>query len=104
MMFIKAALFTTLVAATALAADGHCNTGEVQCCKQLFDSKSDVGSVLLSSFPAEVRGLTGQVGANCSPITAIGAGSTSCNTQTVCCERNNFNGLITAGCTPVNIA
>ncbi|KAF9499119.1 hypothetical protein BDN71DRAFT_1411684, partial [Pleurotus eryngii] len=44
------------------------------------------------------------LGANCSPITAIGIGGTSCGSQTVCCENNSFKGLVALGCVPVNLS
>jgi hypothetical protein len=42
------------------------------------------------------------VAENCSPM-GLGLGGNSCNSQTVCCENNSFNGLIALGCTSINI-
>ncbi|EEB92853.1 hypothetical protein MPER_08575 [Moniliophthora perniciosa FA553] len=50
-----------------------------------------------------VQGVTGQVGVTCSPISILALGGNSCNAQTVCCENNNFNGIVALGCTPINV-
>ncbi|KAH7883033.1 hydrophobin [Phlebopus sp. FC_14] len=83
-----------------------CNTGPVQCCNSMQTAGSGgVVDELLS-----LLGLTGSVssgtsvGMNCSPITVVGTGSgTSCQQQPVCCENNDYNGLINIGCSPINI-
>ncbi|KAK0184041.1 hydrophobin-251 [Armillaria mellea] len=62
-------------------------TGTAQCC----ESTQSVSSRHLYS------------GVTCSPISVIGVGGTQCNNQVVCCDDNNFNGLIALGCTPINI-
>jgi hypothetical protein len=43
------------------------------------------------------------VGFTCSPINTLGLGSHSCSSQTVCCENNNFKGVVAVGCSPINI-
>ncbi|KAF8958716.1 hydrophobin, partial [Flammula alnicola] len=84
--------------------DNSCNTGPVQCCNQLMDSKSEQATLLASLIGLDLGAITGQVGAQCSPITAIGVGSgASCSSQPVCCSNNSFNGLIAVGCSPVNL-
>ncbi|KAK0434414.1 hydrophobin [Armillaria borealis] len=80
-------------------------TGTVQCCAST-QSPTDLSapvSTLLGLLGVVVGQLTGNVGVSCSPITVIGVGGTQCNNQVVCCNNNNFNGLVSLGCTPINV-
>ncbi|TFK33650.1 fungal hydrophobin-domain-containing protein [Crucibulum laeve] len=83
----------------------QCNTGDLQCCNSTEDSSNLSEGLLgtLGGLGINVSSITGLVGATCSPITAIGIGGNSCNSQAVCCSNNSFNGLVAIGCTPVNI-
>ncbi|KAJ3560371.1 hypothetical protein NP233_g10884 [Leucocoprinus birnbaumii] len=48
--------------------------------------------------------ITGLIGLNCNPISAIvGIGGNSCSQQPVCCTDNKFGGLVSLGCTPINL-
>ncbi|KAE8333348.1 hypothetical protein BDV39DRAFT_49767 [Aspergillus sergii] len=47
-----------------------------------------------------VPDMAAPVGLTCSPIFQGG----SCAANPVCCENNNFNGVIATGCTPVNLS
>ncbi|PBK84078.1 fungal hydrophobin [Armillaria gallica] len=81
-----------------------CATGSVQCCDST-QSPTDLSapvSSLLGLLGIVVGQLTGNVGVSCNPITVIGLGGTQCNNQVVCCDDNNFNGLVSLGCTPLN--
>ncbi|KAF4622374.1 hypothetical protein D9613_009285 [Agrocybe pediades] len=110
-MFSKVAvLFAASMAVFVAAApapggiENSCNSGPVQCCNSLMDSDSSQANVLLSLLNVVVGPITGQIGASCSPITAIGLGSgASCSSQPVCCSNNSFNGLIAIGCSPINL-
>ncbi|KAK0505231.1 hydrophobin 2 [Armillaria luteobubalina] len=77
---------------------GQCNTGSAQCCKSVQDVQNALG---LLGIP--IGDITAGVGLTCDPITVIGLGTTQCANQPVCCEKNNFNGLVALGCTPINI-
>ncbi|KAG6833259.1 hypothetical protein H0H87_009434 [Tephrocybe sp. NHM501043] len=79
-----------------------CSTGPVQCCNSVTTASSPVASLLTGLLGIVVGGDVA-VGLTCSPLSVIGVGGSSCNAQTVCCENNNFNGLIAIGCTPINI-
>ncbi|KAI6041465.1 hydrophobin-1 precursor [Pisolithus marmoratus] len=71
----------------------QCNTGPIQCCNTYID---DLIGALGLSVPVGT-----QVGANCSPISALGAGTgAQCSGQTVCCDQNEWNGLVNIGCMP----
>ncbi|ESK89592.1 hydrophobin [Moniliophthora roreri MCA 2997] len=101
-MFTKSVAFA-LATFSVLAAAHECSTGPVQCCKSLQDAKSPSVAGLLTGVGVAVQDVTGQVGVTCNPITVIGAGGNSCTSQTVCCENNNFNGIVALGCTPINV-
>ncbi|KDR72920.1 hypothetical protein GALMADRAFT_142629 [Galerina marginata CBS 339.88] len=114
-MFSKIALFAAASMAVFVAAApapggseggvyNSCNTGPVQCCNSLVESDSQEGTWLTALVGIAVGTVTGQVGANCTPITLIGTGKgASCTSSPVCCSNNSFNGLVAIGCSPVNI-
>ncbi|KAH8822405.1 fungal hydrophobin [Flagelloscypha sp. PMI_526] len=78
---------------------GQCNVGKVQCCNSVTRANDKTAS-LIASLLGIVLPTNAAVGLNCSPLSVIGVGGNSCNTQPVCCENNSFNGLIAIGCTP----
>ncbi|KAF9043361.1 fungal hydrophobin-domain-containing protein [Panaeolus papilionaceus] len=104
---VLAAASMAVFVAAAPAAQGinnSCNTGSVQCCNQVMDSKSDSFTVLAALLGFSISDITGQVGMGCSPISVIGLGSgANCNAQPVCCSGNKFNGLINIGCSPITL-
>ncbi|KAF8907040.1 type 1 hydrophobin [Gymnopilus junonius] len=108
-MFSKVALFVAasmavFVAAAPSGINNSCNTGAVQCCNSLVDSKSAEANVLFSLLGVALDTVSGTVGVNCAPITIIGTGSgADCSAQPVCCDNNSFNGLVAVGCTPINV-
>jgi hypothetical protein len=78
-MFFKPALLiaamVAFVAATPIPGDaGNCNTGNIQCCQQVHDSKSAQGALLASIVGVSVSDITGSIGAQCSPISAVALG------------------------------
>ncbi|KAF4621441.1 hypothetical protein D9613_000153 [Agrocybe pediades] len=100
--------FVTLAAATVTPVRrnepaSQCNTGDLQCCNSVQSASSPSVAGILGLLGIVVGSVTGLVGANCSPITAIGIGGNSCSAQPVCCSNNTFNGVVALGCTPVNI-
>jgi hypothetical protein len=112
---MKFAALTTLAVATLAAAtptrrnDGgsapsnQCNTGSIQCCNSVQSATSSSIAGILGLLGVVVGTVTGLVGVTCSPISAIGIGSSSCTAQPVCCTGNSFNGLIVLGCSPINL-
>ncbi|ESK81797.1 hydrophobin [Moniliophthora roreri MCA 2997] len=50
-----------------------------------------------------VQDLNIPIGVQCNPISVIGVGGNSCTQQPVCCDNNNFNGVVAIGCTPINV-
>ncbi|KAI0671940.1 fungal hydrophobin-domain-containing protein [Trametes maxima] len=79
---------------------GSCNTGPVQCCNSVGKANDGlIGSIL---------GLLGiilhpdtDVGLQCSPLSGVGLGGSSCSSTPVCCENNAHGGLISIGCLPI---
>ncbi|KAK0448696.1 hydrophobin-251 [Armillaria borealis] len=82
---------------------GKCNTGSAQCCKSVQDPKSDAVQNALGVLGIPIGEITANVGLTCTPITVLGLGTTSCANQPVCCDNNNFNGVVALGCTPINV-
>ncbi|KAK7460516.1 hypothetical protein VKT23_009236 [Stygiomarasmius scandens] len=100
-----------LAAASAIPAqslearqDGQCSTGTLQCCQSVQSATSPVVSLLLGLLGVVLGDLNLDVGLTCSPISVIGVGGNSCTAQPVCCQNNNFNGLIAIGCSPISIS
>ncbi|THH11957.1 hypothetical protein EW146_g7871 [Bondarzewia mesenterica] len=82
----------------------QCNTGDLQCCNTVESASAPSAATLLGLLGIVLQGVDVLVGLTCTPITVIGLGSgADCVQQPVCCENNNFNGLINIGCTPVNL-
>ncbi|TFK26325.1 fungal hydrophobin [Coprinopsis marcescibilis] len=103
-----------LVAVAAAAPQGsteyefeQCEGGYVRCCDAVEDSASlsSPTHALLGVLNVDVTQLTGQVGIACTGVNVIGLGaSPSCSNQQVCCNNNNFNGVVALGCTPINVS
>jgi hypothetical protein len=55
-----------------------------------YQASNPAISQLLALVGVDVSSVTGLVGANCSPISVIGAGGNQCKQAPVCCENNNF--------------
>ncbi|KAH7926414.1 fungal hydrophobin [Leucogyrophana mollusca] len=102
-------LFALLAAASpapevAVRQTNQCNTGSISCCNSVQDANSSQVTGLLSLLGVVLGPITGQVGLNCSPISAIALSQgATCNQEPVCCTDNQFNGLINAGCSPINL-
>ncbi|KAL5521983.1 SC3_3 [Sanghuangporus sanghuang] len=82
----------------------QCNTGSVQCCNSVQPASSSDVTSLFGLLGVILDDLNVDVGLTCSPLSIIGLGSGECNANPVCCENNNFNGLIAIGCVPINIS
>ncbi|KAI0746821.1 fungal hydrophobin [Daedaleopsis nitida] len=87
----------------AAASSGSCSTGPVQCCQSVESSNSAVVSTILKSLGVDLQGVVAQVGLQCSPISVVGAGGSTCKAQSVCCENNNVGGAVSIGCAPVSL-
>ncbi|GLB44708.1 putative hydrophobins [Lyophyllum shimeji] len=94
-----------LAVAVALPGGGpnQCNTGPVQCCNSVQSADNENVAGLLGVLGIIAQGATGQVGFDCNPISGIAIAGNSCSAQPVCCENNQFNGLIAVGCNPINV-
>ncbi|KAK0215189.1 hydrophobin-251 [Armillaria nabsnona] len=94
-----------LASATAVVPRGgaSCASGTVQCCDSVQSPTSSAVQTLLGQLGIPIGDVTANVGVTCSPISVIGVGGTSCSNQAVCCQNNNFNGVVALGCTPINV-
>ncbi|KIJ43469.1 hypothetical protein M422DRAFT_122543, partial [Sphaerobolus stellatus SS14] len=73
----------------------QCNTGDAQCCNSATSATDPAAAGVLALLGVVVQGVDVLVGLGCTPITVIGAGGgANCAQQPVCCENNNFNGLV----------
>ncbi|KAF8437528.1 fungal hydrophobin-domain-containing protein [Boletus edulis BED1] len=100
-----AALAAVVAAApNVLEARATCSSGSEYCCNQELSNpatfEKDSASLL-----GLLLGLGANVGAECTPITVIGALSNGaqCTQQTACCDHVNQNGLINIGCSNFNV-
>ncbi|KAF9033122.1 hypothetical protein BJ165DRAFT_1357359 [Panaeolus papilionaceus] len=91
----------------ATTSDGinySCNVGAVQCCGQMHAPSSAGAANLISLVGVAVQDVSGQVGAQCNPITGIGAGTgANCASSPVCCEKNFQNQLVGVNCSPATV-
>ncbi|TFK26956.1 fungal hydrophobin [Coprinopsis marcescibilis] len=101
-LFALASL-VAVAASTPTDPPPSCETGPIQCCNPTSAANVSPISTILNLLGIIVDPITALVGINCSPLTIIGGGGTSCNGQAVCCNDNFFNGLIQVGCTPINL-
>ncbi|THU90640.1 fungal hydrophobin [Dendrothele bispora CBS 962.96] len=98
---------TTTVTVTSTPTcppSSQCNTADIQCCNSVQSANSPDSVAALSKLGIVVNDPTTQIGLDCTPLTAVGIGGASCNSQPVCCENNNFNGLVAIGCVSINVA
>ncbi|KAH8109099.1 hydrophobin-251 [Phellopilus nigrolimitatus] len=108
-MFSKLAFVASLaVLAVATPAPtspppSQCDTGPIQCCSSVQSAGSPSIASLLGLLGIVVQDVTVPIGVNCSPISVIGVGGNDCTADPVCCENNDFNGIIAIGCTPINV-
>jgi hypothetical protein len=70
-------LATSAMFISGVDATGKCNTGPIQCCKQVYKAHSPRGMQLLSEVGVNVHDVVGMVGAQCTPINVIGVSSGS---------------------------
>jgi hypothetical protein len=81
---------------------GVCNSGQLMCCNSVQSVSSDNSGTLLSGLvPANLQGLTGSLGLDCTPLNVLGAAG-GCNQQTACCSGDSY-GAVTLNCEPINL-
>jgi len=77
-MFSTIAIFiATAFAASAVASPGiknSCNTGPIQCCGNLHAPNSAAATKVIGLLNLVIPNITGDIGAQCDPITVVGAG------------------------------
>ncbi|KAJ6542465.1 hydrophobin 2 [Mycena vulgaris] len=84
--------------AVARQTGEHCPTGELLCCQDLVSANNINATIseLLHDLGIKVNG-TSEVGLTCTPV--IGS-SLSCDSLPVCCQSDEFLGVVAVGCTP----
>ncbi|KAH7907317.1 hydrophobin [Hygrophoropsis aurantiaca] len=97
-LFVALALGITVLA-------GQCNTGPVYCCKSVQQANSPQVAKAASLLGIVLGATTGQVGLGCDPITVTGTGQgATCSSDPICCHKNEYNGALNIGCSPINAA
>jgi len=76
-MFSKLAtlIVVSLGALSASAVEYSCGGGPVQCCGSIHNSGSYDINNIASLVGVAISTITGQIGLECNPITAVGAGT-----------------------------
>ncbi|KAL5523251.1 hypothetical protein ACEPAF_1518 [Sanghuangporus sanghuang] len=104
---IKAYSTTTVTVTsttTATQPASQCNTGPIQCCNSVQPATSPECMALLGLLGIALQDVNDlMMGVTCRPLSNMGSGGSGCEANPVCCENNNFNGMISIGCVPVNI-
>jgi len=77
-MFSTITIFVaTAFTASAVASPGiknSCNTGPIQCCGNLYAPNSAAATKAVGLLNVIILNITGEIGAQCDPITVVGAG------------------------------
>ncbi|KAF8151371.1 hypothetical protein B0H34DRAFT_664655 [Crassisporium funariophilum] len=81
----------------------QCSPGQLQCCQSLMPANQSPASSILAVLGIVVVPATTPVGLNCSPIPAIGPGTLQCNTISLCCTANGWNGIVSIDCVAVDL-
>jgi len=108
MIPLRTLLSFSAIAFTIVSAQGfpasQCNTRPVQCCLSVGYSSSPQIAKVLDYLHIVVQDVTTLIGATCSEISVVGLGSgATCNAIALCCENNNYGGIVSIGCAPVNL-
>ncbi|KLO20323.1 fungal hydrophobin [Schizopora paradoxa] len=84
--------------------NSQCDTGSLRCCSQVTTPEAYGQTAGLGSVITELLGsISGTIGVSCDSVNVIGASGNSCSAQPACCTGDTFNGLVTLGCSPVNV-
>ncbi|KAI9065017.1 hypothetical protein FKP32DRAFT_1610914 [Trametes sanguinea] len=90
--------------APAGGSSGSCTTGTLQCCESVQSANSAALAPILAAIGVVAQDLNLPVGLTCSAINVVDVGgSNACSTNAVCCENNNFGGVISLGCLPASL-
>ncbi|EPQ53210.1 hypothetical protein GLOTRDRAFT_45987, partial [Gloeophyllum trabeum ATCC 11539] len=78
---------------------GQCSTGTQQCCDNVTTADDPDAAALISLLGITIADPTTPLGLGCTALPAVG-----CQDSTpVCCENNNYNGLVNIGCVAINV-
>ncbi|KAH9896887.1 fungal hydrophobin-domain-containing protein [Cubamyces lactineus] len=93
---------TITVSAPAPTSPGNsCTTGPIQCCESVGKASDPAFNALLGLLGIVIDGFEALLGLQCSPISIVGVGQSTCTANVVCCENNSVGSLISIGCIPI---
>ncbi|KAG1744260.1 fungal hydrophobin [Suillus lakei] len=97
-------IFALLPFAIFAAAQSQCDTGVIECCNKdntYAQKEPNLYELGLVDVAAVVDAF---VALSCSGINVVGT-SDGCagNQEPLCCENEKYNGVISIGCTPINV-
>ncbi|KAI0653914.1 fungal hydrophobin [Cubamyces menziesii] len=92
---------TITVSAPASTPTGTCSTGPIQCCQSVGKASDPAFNALLGLLGVVIDGFDALLGLQCSPISIVGVGQSTCTANVVCCENNSVGSLISIGCIPI---
>ncbi|KAG2749247.1 fungal hydrophobin [Suillus brevipes Sb2] len=101
-----ASILALLPFALLAVAGGQCNTGEIQCCNNStsYDSYAAQKAFNQTGLVNVVAVVNAVVGLECSGVSVVGTSDgCSANQEPLCCTDNKYNGVVSLGCTPINV-
>jgi len=101
-LFAVASLAVLAVATPTPGGSGDSGPANL-CCTQTEQANSAAGAGILALVGLVVQDVTGEVGANCSPITGVGVSGTSCTNAPVSCNDFYSAALVGVNCSPIII-
>ncbi|KAF8063153.1 hydrophobin 2 [Lyophyllum atratum] len=95
---------TTTPQPTGTQPASQCGTENLHCCDTIQYSDSSAIAPLLHTLNIVIEGVATPIGITCTPINVLGIGSDGpCAGQPVCCQNNDFHGVVAIACVPINI-
>ncbi|KAI0330327.1 fungal hydrophobin [Cubamyces sp. BRFM 1775] len=92
---------TITVSPPAPTGGNTCSTGPIQCCQSVGKASDPAFNALLGLLGIVLSGVDALMGLQCSPLSIVGAGQSTCTANVVCCENNSVGSLISIGCIPI---
>ncbi|EMD35896.1 hypothetical protein CERSUDRAFT_96121 [Gelatoporia subvermispora B] len=87
------------------SSSGQCSTAQIQCCDTMASGDSDHMRAVGKALKMDIDpGKTYGTGCTAGGMAGVGGGTT-CTSAPMCCENNDFGGLIGLGCMsiPINL-
>ncbi|RDW56674.1 hypothetical protein BP6252_14060 [Coleophoma cylindrospora] len=87
----------------SLTSRSQCSSGIAVCCSSIVAATDQAVGAITAILGVLLPSTDINVGLSCSPITVVGTGSSDCAGQPACCGNDNFNGLMSIGCIPIQL-